>query len=189
MKFKIKAFDDAINESGQIVNKVSSWLRKLSREIDNLLEPINVKLPEYDVDLSDNSPYQQLSEEQLFNLELVNEIKNNIPIYMYLPDELKIFEKEYNNLIQTIDIFKKEFIKNLEKLIAELNLKVPAVNETEVAEITTLKNKLVISIKNIFKTLGIKNNDQTPLLELFKGNKQIPELVEAIKKVILFLKQ
>jgi hypothetical protein len=189
MKFKIKAFDDAINESGQMVNKVSSWLRKLSREIDNLLEPINIKLPEYDVDLSDNSPYQQLSEENKFNLSKIQEIRNNIPIYMYLEEELKIFEKEYNNLIQTIDIFKKEFIKNLEKLIAELNLKVPAVNETEVAEITTLKNKLVISIENIFKTLGIKNNDRTPLLELFKGNKQIPELVEAIKKVILFLKK
>lgn len=120
VKFVFKAEDDAISESSAILSKTSSWLGKLSSSLDDLLNRIDVNSPEYNVDLSDNSPYQQLSEEDKFNLVKIKQIHDNIPIYMYLQEELEIFEEEYKQLVESaIPAFKNQAAENLEKLIAK----------------------------------------------------------------------
>ena len=100
MKFKIKGLDDAITESGQMFNKFGQMLDSLTSFVEEYETRAN---KEYDVNLSDNSPYREVPVQQNYDLKLLDTVRRNILIFMYLPEELEAFEQDYQNILKERD--------------------------------------------------------------------------------------
>jgi len=118
IKFNVKGQDDAIQESGVMLNKVNQLIDQFMREFDKMLQMTTEK-PEFKINFNERSPFKLLNEKQQLNREIVTQAWKELPRFMYFPDELVIFEKEYEEILATLLKFEKEQTgKTLEKTIA-----------------------------------------------------------------------
>ena len=119
MKFRIKGLDDAISESGSMINSAISFLDKIGNSVGRLEQ---LEKPEFNINLSDESPYKKLTPEQLRDLAYVNKVRENILTFMYLPDELETFEEEYQQIIEGGMVeYKKMAVEILKEIIKEFD--------------------------------------------------------------------
>ena len=103
IRFHVKAQDDAIQEQAQVINNVTQAIDRFLREFDRWLQ-MPVETPEFNVNLSDQSPFKKLDNKQIKNREMVEKVWNELPRFMYTDEELSVFEKEYEAI--KIELFK-----------------------------------------------------------------------------------
>lgn len=188
VKFIFKAQDDAISETGQILSNFSRFLDKVLNEVTKLSQ-LEDRGPEYDVDLSDNSPYRNIPQESIFNEEVINKVKSEIVTFMYFPEELEVFEKEYEELIKNIQNYKNNAIKNLENTKGILETMPKDRREAEENKQTedkvkTIKDALVNYVTKVYQRLGKTMSSDVQNLPLFKPQAKIDELISSIDTII-----
>lgn len=117
VKFKIKAQDDAIQEQGQIINDVTRSITQFLHEFDRWLQ-MPVEVPEFNVNLSDQSPFKKLDNKQIKDWEQVEKVWKEFPRFMYTDDELAVFEKEFGEIQKILmQAAKKSLANSLNKTI------------------------------------------------------------------------
>lgn len=188
VKFIFKAQDDAISETGQILSNFSRFLDRVLNEVTKLSQ-LEDRGPEYDVNLSDNSPYRNIPQESIFNEEVINKVKSEIVTFMYFPDELEVFEKEYEELIKNIQNYKNNAIKNLENTKGILETMPKDRREAEENKQTedkvkTIKDALVNYVTKVYQRLGKTMSSDVRNLPLFKLQAKIDELISSIDTII-----
>ena len=188
VKFIFKAQDDAISETGQILSNFSRFLDRVLNEVTKLSQ-LEDRGPEYDVNLSDNSPYRNIPQESIFNEEVINKVKSEIVTFMYFPEELEVFEKEYEELIKNIQNYKNNAIKNLENTKGILETMPKDRREAEENKQTedkvkTIKDALVNYVTKVYQRLGKTMSSDVQNLPLFKLQAKIDELISSIDTII-----
>lgn len=188
IKFIVKAQDDAISEAGQMLSNFSRFLDKVLNEVTRLSQLEN-REPEYNVSLSDDSPYKNIPSEDIFNEEVIDKVKSEIVTFMYFPDELEVFENEYKELIKNIQNYKNDAIKNLENTKGILTTMPKDRREAEENKqiddkVKSIKDVLVSYIKKVYKRLGKELPANIQNLPLFKPQAKIDELISSIDIII-----
>jgi DNA repair ATPase RecN len=188
IKFIFKAQDDAISETGQILSNFSRFLDKVLNEVTKLSQ-LEDRTPEYDISLSENSPYRNIDEDNIFNEEMINQVKSEIVTFMYFPDELEAFENEYKELINNIQNYKNNAIKSLENtkgILETMPKDRREAEENKQAEdkVKTIKEALVNYIKKVYQRLGKTIPSDVQNLPLFKPQAKIDELISSIDTII-----
>lgn len=188
VRFIVKAQDDAISEANKMLSNFSNFLDKVLNEVTRLSQ-LEDKSPEYDVNLSENSPYRNIPEEDIFNEEVINKIKSEIVTFMYFPDELEVFENEYKELIKNIQNYKNNAIKSLENTKSILktmpkNRREAEENKQADEKIKTIKDALANYVKKVYQRLGKTMSSNIQNLPLFKPQAKIDELISSIDTII-----
>lgn len=188
VRFIVKAQDDAISEANKMLSNFSNFLDKVLNEVTRLSQ-LEDKSPEYDVNLSENSPYRNIPEEDIFNEEVINKIKSEIVTFMYFPDELEVFENEYKELIKNIQNYKDNAIKSLENTKSILktmpkNRREAEENKQADEKIKTIKDALANYVKKVYQRLGKTMSSNIQNLPLFKPQAKIDELISSIDTII-----
>lgn len=179
VRFHVKAQDDAIQEQGQIINNINQHLDRFLREFDRWVnEPVNG--PEFNVNLSDQSPFKKLDVKKLKDRQDVERVWKELPRFMYLPEELEQFKKEYDELISAIALIeKKKLATSLNKTLAFIQ-SLP--DDEKVKEDTSRVGKFT---ERIQKRAAAAQANNLPNLT---GAKSLAELVVTLQPFIQTLK-
>lgn len=212
MKFKIKALDDAVSESSQIFSTIIGWLNKLS-QLAQQFKDYEVNYTEYSVNLSNESPYAKLTPEQRMYKAEVNKVHDAILPYMHYENELKEYEKDYQDLLAAIEKFKEHAKKRLLNMVSAIknmpekrkiekdkrehqgqiiNVKQEYKSfkrdNPEAETVNTTKKNILEYLDKIAKMIDLSDEDRQKIAQSFGGYQSLDDLAVGIENVVNLIK-
>lgn len=175
MDIDLKARDNAIDAQKNIMNKVVNWLNKFTNNVLGLFKQ-SIETPvELAVDLSDESPFKNLTPEQLQDMKTISEVWKRLPKFMYFEKELLVFEEEMKNIKTAIMNARKQQLKDIfTRILNEIkNMKGSA------KEVKVELNKITAEIKKY-----ITNFELDVEASRFDNITSIAKLEEVINQTI-----
>lgn len=178
IRFHIKGQDDAIDEQGEVISKVTQSLDDFMRDFDRMLNTPTEQQIEFNVSLSDNSPFKKLQKKDLINKKIVDKTWAEFPRFMYLPEEVELFQEEYNKILIEMPLAIKRFVaKSLSGTLGYVKA-LPDDKKTDQEILTKFKDRIVKLFRKF--ELTVREN--------VANARTMDELVIMLEKIIQELK-
>lgn len=178
----LKSLDDAISEQGQLFSNITQAMDRFLRDFDRAIAKLDDGL-EIEVNLSDNSPFKKLTKQELRNRAIVEKTWNELPKYMYFPEEVAVFEKEYQAILEELPNLEKKFL--IRSLTGTLGFLKKLPEETRSTEDVNTVKKFATRIQKVFDSTQVKINYNLGQLMSIRS---IDALIIELEKIVELLK-